>query len=423
MILSWRGSYAGYEGASFPLGPSFHLGPDDAPVKRWAPQSATLGETPARKAIWHKSEENPQATPRRDGHFSSAFASSGAFHRYGDRLNTQAEEETHAERGAAAASLGERLDIVTRMARRLFRVPIVLLSLVDEGELRLASCQGVPSSALGSEIAFDRATFTNDGPLLVTRLTEDERFREHPWVIGGPRVQYYAGTLVLGPDDEIGGVLSVCDRSPDALAEGDLMLLRDLARLVESELRLAALGRAQAAFDDERAALRRRALIDTRTQLWNRHAMFELLDREFHRARRVQEEVAVVLAEIDDFPAIAQAHGSTAADQVLKEVTSRIRTLVRRSDTVSRFGPDEFLVFLGRCDLESAATLAERMRHRIRKSVVDVGTAQLRLTMTFGVAASDERSDWTPDSLVRRADEALAEAVRSGRDRVVALKL
>jgi diguanylate cyclase (GGDEF)-like protein len=322
-----------------------------------------------------------------------------------------------------SSSLAERLDIITRMARRLFRVPIVLLSLVDEDEIRLAACQGVPSSALGTEIAFDRATLTNDGPLLVTRLLEDARFNKHPWVTGGPRVQYYAGTLVLGSDGEVAGVLSVCDRSPDALAEGDLMLLRDLARLIESELRLAALGQEQAAFESERDAQRRRALIDTRTQLWNRHAMFELLDREFHRARRVHEAVAVVLAEIDGFDAIAKAHGSAAADRVLQEVTSRIRTLVRRSDTVARFGPDEFLVFLGRCDLESAVALAERMRHRIRKGFVNIGSAQLQLTMTFGVAASDESADWTPDSLVRRADEALAEAVRAGRDQVAARKL
>jgi diguanylate cyclase (GGDEF)-like protein len=80
-------------------------------------------------------------------------------------------------------------------------------------------------------------------------------------------------------------------------------------------------------------------------------------------------------------------------------------------------------VFLGRCDLDSAVALAERMRHRIRKSPVDIGSAQLQLTMTFGVAASDESVDWTPDRLVRRADEALAEAVRSGRDQVVARKL
>jgi diguanylate cyclase (GGDEF)-like protein len=215
----------------------------------------------------------------------------------------------------------------------------------------------------------------------------------------------------------------VCDRSPNALAEGDLILLRDLARLVESELKLLALGRAQAQLVEQSERLRRRALIDTSTQLWNRHAMFELLDREFHRARRERESVAVILGEIDAFESVVKEHGRTAGDAVLLEVTNRIRGVVRRSDTVSRFGPDEFLAFLPRCDIEHASALAERMRLRMRKSPIPVGKRQTSVTMTFGIASSDDTSEWTPDSLVRRADEALAEAVKAGRDQVVARKL
>jgi diguanylate cyclase (GGDEF)-like protein len=242
-------------------------------------------------------------------------------------------------------------------------------------------------------------------------------------VSGRLQVRFYAGTLVLAPDGAIAGVLSVCDRTANALAEGDLILLRDLARLVESELKLVALGRAQAALVQESEALRRRSLVDTRTQLWNRHAMFELLDREFHRARREREAVGVILGEIDRFESVVKDHGTVISDAVLLEVTNRIRGVVRRSDTVARFGPDEFLVFLGRCDLDNAAALAERMRHRIRKTPIATGTGQINVTMTFGVAASDETADWTPDTLVRRADEALAEAVKGGRDRVVTRKL
>jgi diguanylate cyclase (GGDEF)-like protein len=321
------------------------------------------------------------------------------------------------------SSLAERLDIVTRLTRRLFRVPVALLSLMNEGKLRLFAGQGVPSSLIGTEVAFDAATVHNDGPLVVPDTLGDTRFLDHPWVTGRLQVRFYAGTLVLAPDGNVAGVLSVCDRSPNALAEGDLILLRDLARLVESELKLVALGRAQAALVEQSEALRRRSLVDTRTQLWNRHAMFELLDREFHRARREHEAVGVILGEIDRFDSIVQEHGQPTGDSVLVEVTNRIRGVVRRSDTVARFGPDEFLVFLGRCDLENAATLAERMRHRIRKTPIAAGTKQISVTMTFGVAASDESADWTPDTLVRRADEALAEAVQGGRDQVAARKL
>jgi diguanylate cyclase (GGDEF)-like protein len=338
-------------------------------------------------------------------------------------MATTASESIQAPASAEGVTLAERLDIVTRVARRLFRVPVVLLSLVHERVPRLFAGQGVPAAALGTEVAFDAATLAGAGPLVIPDLLADPRFANHPWVTGRLQLRYYAGTLLVGPDGAVAGTFAICDRSPDALAEGDLLLLRELARLAESELALAALGRSQADLLAQRDQMRQRALIDTRTQLWNRHAMFELLDREFHRAKREQESVAVILAEIDRFDAILKAHGAAAGDGVLREVTNRIRGVVRRSDTVSRFGPDEFLVFLGRCDLENGATLAERMRHRIRKTPVLVGHSQIPVTMTFGVSASEGTADWTPDALVRRADEALADAVRGGRDKVAAKRL
>jgi len=340
-------------------------------------------------------------------------------------MSTPTPETALPDRGDAAppSPLTDRLGIVTKLTRRLLRTPIALLSLVQEGKLRLFAAQGVPASVLGTEVAFDQATVQNNGPLAVPDTLSDGRFVDHPWVTGRLQVRFYAGTLVLGPEGDVAGVLSVCDRTPNALAEGDLILLRDLARLVESELKLLALGRAQAKLVEQSEAQRQRSLVDSSTQLWNRHAMFELLDREFHRARREQEVVAVILGEIDRFEAVARDHGAGAGDAVLIEVTNRIRGVVRRSDTVARFGPDEFLIFLGRCDLMNASALAERMRHRIRKSPIDVGPAQVSVTMTFGVAASRESADWTPDTLVRRADEALADAVKGGRDRVAARKL
>jgi diguanylate cyclase (GGDEF)-like protein len=338
-------------------------------------------------------------------------------------MATTATEQAQAPGASEGVPLAERLDIVTRIARRLFRVPVVLLSLVHERKPRLFAGQGVPASALGTEVAFDAATLAGAGPLVIPDLIADPRFCDHPWVTGRLQLRFYAGTLLVGPDGAIAGTLAVCDRSPSALAEGDLLLLRELARLAESELALAALGRSQAELLAQRDQMRQRALIDTRTQLWNRHAMFELLDREFHRAKREQESVAVILAEIDRFDAIVKSHGAPAGDAVLREVTNRIREVVRRSDTVSRFGPDEFLVFLGRCDLDNGATLAERMRHRIRRTAVPVGHKQIPVTMTFGVSASEGTADWTPDTLVRRADEALADAVRGGRDKVAAKRL
>lgn len=321
---------------------------------------------------------------------------------------------------AAEATLADRLDIITRMARRLFRVPVVLISLLDGGALRLAACQGLAMSALGREPGLDRATLLGNGPLIVNDTQADPRFSAHAFVTGAPHVRFYAGCLVIGHDGAVAGVLSVCDRAPNALTEGDLPLLRDLARLVESELRIAAMGRSQLELAAERENMRRKALIDTNTHLWNRHAMFELLDREFHRARREREHVSVIFGEVDDFAALAAHNDEAATRAVLAEAALRIRAVVRRSDTVARFGADQFLVFLGRCQIEAAVALAERMRQRMRKSPVSVGSIVLPITMSFGVASSGPEGDWTPDSLVSNAELALRAAQEAGRDRVIA---
>jgi diguanylate cyclase (GGDEF)-like protein len=322
---------------------------------------------------------------------------------------------------AADASLFERLELITRVARRLFRTPIVLLSLLEKGSLQLAACQGLPISALGREIGLDRRTLASEGPLIVADTREDARFNTHPFVTGRPFIRFYAGCLVVGADGGIAGVLSVCDRDPNALAEGDLIMLRDVARLVETELRVRDLDRGQAEMAAERERMRRKALVDTGTLLWNRHAMFELLDREFHRARREREHVAVILAEVDRFDAIGARYGEAATRAVLAEMALRIRTIVRRSDTVARFSGAEFLIFLGRCHLDAAVNLAERLHQRARQGAVAFNDTPIEVSMTVGVAALGPESEWTPDGLVRRAEEALNAARSRGGAQVVAL--
>lgn len=308
------------------------------------------------------------------------------------------------------ATLSERLDLITRLARRLFRTPVALVSLLEGNVLRLAACQGLPVSALGREIGLDRRTLANGGPLIVADTHADARFSSHPFVTGRPWVRFYAGCLILAADGTVAGVLSVCDREPNVLALGDLMWLRDLARLAETELRLAALGHSREQLAAERERLRRNALQDTVTHLWNRHAMFELLDREFHRARREREHVAVLLIALDGYDAVADRYGEAAARALLNEAALLVRSVARRSDTVARFGAAEFLVFLGRCEIGPATQLAERLQHRAHKTPLTFDGAEVRMDLAIGLAAGGPEAEWTPDGLVRNAEEALRAA-------------
>lgn len=323
---------------------------------------------------------------------------------------------------AVEATLAERLELITRLARRLFHAPIVLLSLLDEGALRVAACQGLPMSALGCELGIDRATLAAGGPLIVSDTQSDPRFNTHRLVAGRPHVRFYAGCLLLGADGAVAGVLSVCDRQPEALDEGDLIQLRDLARMAETALRVARLSEREHTLERERERMRRNALLDTTTNLWNRHAMFELLDREFHRARRAREAVALIMVELDDYDAIAAQYGIAGARTALNEAAQAVRTIIRRSDTVARFGPSELLVFLGRCQTDAAVQLAERMQQRARKAGITLNGNGMPINLSIGVAGAPAGGDWTPDGLVRSAEEALRTAQKMPRGPRIAVR-
>ncbi|MCX7893841.1 MAG: diguanylate cyclase [Burkholderiales bacterium] len=337
-------------------------------------------------------------------------------------MNVRAQNAADTEPPAHEETLPERLEMVTRIARRLFRAPVAGISLLSKGALRIVAAEGMPASALGTELAFDREVLRLAGPLVVPDLEVDARFATHPWVVGGPRLRFYAGAI-LAPDGRPAGVLGVADREANALTEGDLLLLRDLARLAESEVRAALLGRARDSLASQGEQLKRQALFDPRTRLWNRHAMFELIDREFYRSRRERDPVAMIVLEVDRFDAIEAQHGHAEAEAVIGEIARRVRDVVRRSDIVGRAHGAQFLIFLTRCNLENAAKLAERMRHGARKVPIYIGGESLPVTITAGVSATETGGEWMPDQLVRSAEAALATARESGGDAVAVNRL
>jgi diguanylate cyclase (GGDEF)-like protein len=299
---------------------------------------------------------------------------------------------------------------------------VAIVSLASRGALRVAACEGLPASAAGTQLPFDREVLAADGPLVLSDLAADARFRDHPWVTGPLRLRFYAGT-VIAHEGRPAGVLAVADREPGSLAEGDLIMLRDVARLAESEVKLALQARAREARDDEAMQTSRPIVFDPRTRLWNRHAMFELIDREFYRSRRERDAVAAIVAEIDGFEALQPGLGREDADALVAEVARRLRDVVRRSDIVGRAQGNQFLIFLSRCNLDNAMKLAERMRHGARKLPVQLRGQSVPVTIALGVAASEAGAEWMPDQLIKAAEQAVGEARSAGGDTVASRAL
>jgi diguanylate cyclase (GGDEF)-like protein len=162
------------------------------------------------------------------------------------------------------------------------------------------------------------------------------------------------------------------------------------------------------------SAVRTLTLTDELTGLHNRRFFERELKRESERARRFGRGLALVLIDVDHFKAYNDTFGHRAGDDALRRVAVHLADAVpRRLDAVARYGGEEFVVLLAETDAEGARLVAERIRQSLE------GSADFRrpLTISAGIAAT-QADDCEAESLVERADEALYQAKREGRNRV-----
>ena len=164
-------------------------------------------------------------------------------------------------------------------------------------------------------------------------------------------------------------------------------------------------------------ALREQATRDSLTKLWNRHAIFDILQRELSRTVRDGRPLGVALGDLDRFKLINDTYGHLAGDAVLREAAARMARSVRPYDAVGRYGGEEFLLLLPGCDIATAVQGAERMRESIRHSPISIEGAELEVTISFGVTALPSGATSDSERLIRVADAALYLAKSNGRDR------
>lgn len=130
----------------------------------------------------------------------------------------------------------ERFDRITRMAARLFRVPISLVSLVDADRQWFKSRYGLDATESPRAISFCAHTLPTGKPLVVEDARRDERFADNPAVADDPNVRFYAGVPIEGPGGHRLGTFCVVDTKPRAFSEDELEVLQDLAAIVQSEI-------------------------------------------------------------------------------------------------------------------------------------------------------------------------------------------
>jgi two-component system cell cycle response regulator len=167
---------------------------------------------------------------------------------------------------------------------------------------------------------------------------------------------------------------------------------------------------------EAREDMRFRATHDLLTSLWNRGVIVELLSRDVSRARRENSRTAVMLCDLDHFKSVNDQHGHGAGDDVLREVSRRLHVSVRSYDLVGRYGGEEFLVVLNKCEPASATARAENLRNSIASRPILASGKGMKITMSVGLALSSDFASSDVGELIAQADAALYAAKAAGRN-------
>ena len=163
--------------------------------------------------------------------------------------------------------------------------------------------------------------------------------------------------------------------------------------------------------------LERLANFDSLTGLHNRRAILHRLDEHIKQVRRYEAELSLIMLDIDYFKKVNDQYGHLIGDEVLENVAVLMQQNVRDTDSVGRYGGEEFIVVLSETDLSSALIVAERLRNAIEAAEMRGSEGN-----TFGIIVSQGVSSYKPgedkQSLISRADDALYRAKQNGRNRV-----
>ena len=160
--------------------------------------------------------------------------------------------------------------------------------------------------------------------------------------------------------------------------------------------------------------LQHAATHDPLTGVFNRRYSDSLLEQEVERAKFQHSPLSVMLIDIDFFKRVNDTYGHQVGDQVLINLSSLLQKRIRSTDSLARWGGEEFLLILPSASVDNAKKIAEI----IRKSVYELDFPNLAESVTVSIGISAFGITDTPNTIIRRADEALYEAKRNGRNRV-----
>lgn len=288
----------------------------------------------------------------------------------------------------------ERFDRLTRMAKRLFNVPIALVSLTDEKRQWFKSCIGLDANEGPRETSFCGHAILDNKIFIIPNAIADPRFADNPSVLGAPNIRFYAGCPLIVDGYKL-GALCIMDRTPRSLDDNDLETLKDLAYMVEREL-----GAVQLAMSDHL------------TNLSNRRGFLMLARHSLALSVRERSPVTLVFLDLDKFKPINDQFGHAEGDAALIAFSTLLKSTFRDTDVCARLGGDEFVLLLTNTTTKQAVEIIGRLK-QLLCSYNLAAKRGYELLFSYGIVEFDSVKHSSVEELLVDGDSIMYELKKS----------
>ncbi|SDQ49045.1 diguanylate cyclase with GAF sensor [Pseudoxanthomonas sp. CF385] len=322
-------------------------------------------------------------------------------------------------------------DDLVRIAAGICGVPMAAVTLIDRDRQWFKAQVGMESPDPSLETSFCAHTVLDPGAAtVVSDATRDTRFADNPLVTAANGIRFYAGAPLVTQEGFALGALCVVDDQPHELAPFQLQALDALSRQIVQLLELRRVSKQlrhqlherdwyeqqmqlyQDQLEQQNADLSEQTRTDPLTGLPNRRAFTAALDGAMQKAAQSGDPLAVAVLDVDHFKTVNDIHGHDEGDRVLVALADMLKAQAAGRGLAARHGGEEFVILMPGATLEEARLQCEFMRQ-------SVGLLPMGLPISVSIGLAARLRDDTAETMFRRADQALYEAKRSGRDRVV----
>lgn len=281
----------------------------------------------------------------------------------------------------------ERFDRITRLAKRLFGVPVALVSLIDADRQWFLSSFGLDIKETSRDISFCGHAILGDEIFTVPDAALDPRFDDNPMVTSSPNIRFYAGCPISVPNGSKLGTICLIDQSPRDFNDEDKALLKDLAKMVEQEV-----------------AAVQMATLDELTMISNKRG-FEMLSKHaISICKRLGHPASLMFIDLNKFKPINDKYGHAEGDHALKEFSNLLRETFRDSDVIGRIGGDEFAIL----QTKSTVKECEESLFRLQTKVTEYNEKTKRgynIEFSVGFVEYDQDKHECIENLLTEADQ------------------